>query len=275
MRLTAFTAIVLSIAGCTTTDDAPQPGSLVIEGHIDSDGHPHVLLTSSITPSAEGGNMADNLIRWGKVTVSDGLSEVILTGGMTSDYFPPYHYYNHTMTGVPGRTYTITAEYDGLTASASCRMPEPTPIDDIEINPIEGNDTLRSLTMHITAPADCPAYYHITTRVMPRDTRDYPAMFGTFTASTPGEHLSIPVYRGKHATDTTDFVINMPVGTSVAVTLCRVEKPVYDFWIAYDNIIYFGGSQFISAPASLPGNVAGGYGIWSAQGTDHAVVTVR
>lgn len=273
--ITALIAVTLPTACETEHADTESTTKLVVEGNIDNDGTTEVILTSSLIPTTDGGNMADNLIRWGKITVSDGSSTVILTGGPRAEGFPPYHYFNHSMFGHPGRTYTITVEYDGLTASSSCTMPAPTPIDKLELHPIENNDTLRALTMLITAPDDCPAYYHIVTRVNDRDSGFYPAMFGTFEATLPGEHITVPVYRGKHDTSPEDYVADMPIGTTVTVKLCRVEKSVHDFWLAYENVVYFGGSQFISAAGSLPTNITGGYGVWNAQGTASATIAIE
>lgn len=272
-RLPIFILPLLAASCGSSSSDSPvMPSRLTLEGHIDDNGFASVLLTEAITPSPEGGLISDAVIRWGKITLSDGHSTVILTGGPDNDYAPPYRYFSHALTGRAGRTYTITAEYEGRTVSAVCTMPPPTPIDSLTAGRVAGNDTLRSVTLHFTAPDDCPAYYHISSRLPGRDPRFYPAVLGCVTANTPGEHISVPAYRGKHFTETSDFTPQWPVGSTATVRLERVTHEVYRFWEAFNNVVLFGGSQFIGTPESLPGNISGGYGVWSAQGTSTASI---
>lgn len=44
---------------------------------------------------------------------------------------------------------------------------------------------------------------------------------------------------------------------------------------AYDNASLVDGSIFVGSPGSLPSNVEGGYGVWSAQGVATRTVTVE
>lgn len=46
-------------------------------------------------------NIADNLVRWGKVTVSDGDTAIVLTGGYDKRHFPPFLYKTYDMVGAP------------------------------------------------------------------------------------------------------------------------------------------------------------------------------
>lgn len=85
MKLRNFIVLplLLMLAACDTPADYsldPQP---VIEGWIDSDGYPNVIFTVAYSPEETDVSVADKLIRWGKVTVSDGSDTVVLTGGMS------------------------------------------------------------------------------------------------------------------------------------------------------------------------------------------------
>lgn len=262
---------------CGCSDDAPPPAAprLVVEGHIDSDGYPDVLLNMSMVPSDSEGSVSESMIRWGVVTLSDGEREVILTGGPDNSYFPPYHYYTFDMKGEPGRTYTLHARYKDLSATSTVVMPSPTAIDRLCVTPVAGNDTLRHLTVKFRAPDDCPAYYHLTARVHSNDGRQYPCMLGAHEVVTPGAEVSLPVYRGHGSAVTGKYDADMPVGSDVTVTLARVSREVFLFWRAYDNASLVNGSIFVGAPGSLPSNVAGGYGVWSAQGVCTRTVKIE
>lgn len=272
-KILIFIVIAIALIGCNDTPCDPAPKA-VIEGWIDSDGFPVVMFTSSLTPADAGGNVADMMIRWGKVTISDGSRTEILTGGLSNDFFPPYRYYSYKMKGVPGRTYTIVAEYENLHAEAVCTMPFPTRIDSVRFASIENDDTLRSAMLYFTSPEDSPAYYCVEIRDSLRSGRPYPALFGTVEALDPLKKMTVPIYRPKHKLDTIEFVPQFRVGERLEVGLCRVEKEVYEFWKSYQDNIVFGGSGFIGTSQPLIGNIIGGYGVWSARGLDKVFVEV-
>lgn len=267
-------AIAVLLCRCDSALPEPRP-ELVVEGWIDTDGFPQVMLTLTAVPSDDGMNIADNLVRWGKVTVSDGDTAIVLTGGYDKRHFPPFLYKTYDMVGAPGRTYTVTAEYGGMTARASASMPQPTPVDALEFCPVVGDDSLRSAYLHFTAPDDTPAYYRVLTRVYGVHSRTLPGMLGTFSATTPGEAMRVPVYRPHVDTDTVDFMPHFRIGELVEVKLCRVDRNVYEFWKTYDNEVTFGGSQFVASKHDLCTNIVGGYGVWSVQGSSRGMSIVR
>ena len=243
----------------------------VIEGVFSSEGYPTVLFSSSVSPGVDG-NLSDAVINWGKVTISDGEREVILSGRVDNTYLPPFRYYTYDMKGEPGKTYTVKADFKDLHAESTMTMPHPTPIDSITFAPTE-TDTLRATTLHFTSPADTPAYYYLTLQRNERGAHPSPTLMGTIIADLPLTHYSIPVLKPKIKINSSDpglaqdFVPQLTVGDEWIVELNRVERPVYDFWKAYDNMILFSTSPFISTNESLPTNINGGYGVWSPQGT--------
>jgi len=262
-------------AACDEYEDTPPSPQLVVEGWFNSDGYPEVLLNMSLVPSENENSAIESMIKWGVVTISDGIRTVTLTGGPAPDYFPPFHYYNFEMQGVPGRTYTLTAKYKGLSATSTVTMQRPTPIKRIDVTPVAGCDTLRHVTLHFDAPSDCPAYYHVLSEIHGTDSRALPCMLGTHEVTQPGQSVTIPVYRSNTDTSTTDFQANFPVGTTITITLARISRKVFEFWQAFDNASLVGGSIFVGIPGSLPSNINGGYGVWSPQGVSTATIEVR
>ncbi len=273
LLVSAMTAPVLS--GCDDEDAESVEPRLVVEGWINSGGYPEVLLTMSAVPDGEEGEIASNIVRWGVVKLSDGEREVVMTGRMESGIFPPFRYYNFEMKGVPGRSYTLTAEYRGQTVSSSVTMPSPTRITAIDSRPVEDAGGMRAVTLRFIAPEDSPAYYHVSVREAGVDSRFYPSMLGAVEVASPGEIIEVPVYRGRRSFDDKDFSPHFAVGSTVDVRLERVSESVFRFWRAYDNASLVSGSVFVGSPGSLPGNVAGGYGVWSAQGVDTRSITLE
>ncbi|MDE6458282.1 MAG: hypothetical protein K2L31_06765, partial [Muribaculum sp.] len=63
-------------------------------------------------------------------------------------------------------------------------------------------------------------------------------------------------------------------GDVVEVALCTITPEVYDFWFDYDDVVAFGGNQFVSSAGNLRSNVTGGYGVWSAQGVSRYTLLI-
>ncbi len=269
----SLTLLLLSAIMYTACDDtdAPQTRKAVIEGVINSGDYPSVLFSASVAPGIDG-SLKETVINWGKVTISDGEREVVLTGKVDNAYMPPYRYYTTEMIGEPGKTYTITADFADLHAAASMRMPYPTAIDSITLS--QTTDSLFAATLHFTSPDDTPAYYYLTMAEDRKGSVHRLCMMGTIRADVPGKHYSVPVLRPKVKIDSVKYIAQLKLGEEWNIRLNRVEKEVYDFWTAYDNMILFSASPFISTDESLPTNINGGYGIWSPQGSTSTDIIV-
>ncbi|MDE5876448.1 MAG: DUF4249 domain-containing protein [Muribaculaceae bacterium] len=260
---------------CTGCDEpsVTVPSMPVIEGYISSEGYPSVLFSSSVVPGTDG-NFSESVINWGKVSVSDGKREVILTGRVDDTYMPPFRYYSFDLIGEPGNTYTVRADYKQFHAESSCTMPYPTTIDSITLAETEV-DSLRAASLHFTAPDDVPAYYYLTMNDNDRHSHPQPCMLGTFKAETPSSHCIVAVWKPKSKIESVKYVPQLRIGDEVTVHLNRVPEEVYNFWNAYDNMIMFSTSPFISTDAALPTNIKNGLGIWCVQATSSLALTVK
>lgn len=274
-------AIAAPLTSCNDSiTDAPSPALMVVEGYLDSGGYPRVHITTSVIPTKHEQPITDSFIRWGKVTVSDGDTTIILTGAPDYNEFPPFVYRTYEMWGQPGKRYTITAEYKNLSVSSTATMLSPTPIDSIEFAPIAHSDSLCATFLHFTTAADVPAYYVIQTRSITHGTAFRPSMLGAFVAQSPQTHFRMQVYRAE--SDIDELYTEHPEGLTscfiegeqIAVKLCRVPKEIYDFWNAFNNNALFGDNRFVSGYTRLPSNVAGGYGVWSVQASSTIAATV-
>ena len=258
-------------ASCSYMDE-PEPRVAVIEGTFNSGGYPSVLFSASVSPGIKG-SLNESVINWGKVVISDGEREIVLTGRVDKAYMPPFRYYTTEMVGEAGKTYTITADFKDLHAKASVRMPYPTPIDSLSLTQI--SDSLFATTLHFTSPEDTPAYYYLSMVEKNAGSSHKPCMMGTIRADIAGKHYSIPVLRPKVKIDNGKYVAQLKLGETWNIRLNRVEKEVYDFWTAYDNMLLFSTSPFISTDESLPTNVIGGLGVWSPQGSSSINITIE
>ena len=86
--LTIITSLLLS--SCTEDRFAEAEPQLVVEGWIDADGYPIVMLSLNMPITDQEitfDSLVNSIVIWGKVTISDGEKEVVLTG-RKSDRFP-------------------------------------------------------------------------------------------------------------------------------------------------------------------------------------------
>ena len=123
-RILYIVTCLLLLAGCSY--NPPQDPSMVLEAWIDANGHPVVLIHKSYvlanTPDSVQSLeqiIEEQLIPFGKVTISNGEQEAVMTGRLDTMYMPPYTYTTIDIIGEPGKRYTVTAKYKDLHATAT------------------------------------------------------------------------------------------------------------------------------------------------------------
>lgn len=264
--------IATLMPSCDDNPDAPVHKA-VIEGYIRNGEYPTVFFSSSVIPEISG-NVADAVINWGKVTLTDGDTTVVLTGRVDDSSVPPFVYYTFDMVGTPGKTYSVLAKFKNLKAHASVKMPDQVKIDSIIMTPTE-YDSLRSVTLHFTSPKETPSFFYLSIKKRERGARMLPCMMGTIRTDVPEAHYSIRVLRPRVRIDSANYVPQLIVGEEWIVSLNRTESPVYDFWKAYDDMVMFSSSPFITSSQSLPTNISGGFGVWSVEASTQSLITVQ
>ena len=88
-RIVILITILAFLFGCVgkyQPEDEPQ---IVVEGWIEAGGYPVVILTTTVSvgeQQKDWASLKDHVIRWAKVSISDGEEEVVLTGSHLSSY---------------------------------------------------------------------------------------------------------------------------------------------------------------------------------------------
>lgn len=259
----------ISISGCVERDEFDH--RLVVEGFIADGEYPKICLMQTVDPNQEGMAPSDMVVRWGKISISDGEKTVVLTGGPDKNYFPPYTYTTLDMKGEVGKTYTLTAEYDGLKVSATTTIPTPVLIDSIVAVPSGSDGSRRRLSLYLTSEnkggsGGSQEYYRILTRVRYIHTNLLPGFMGTADNAGESGVLSIPVNRPRTLRDTVGYQTDFLPHEELEIALCTMDRTAYDFWRDYDNAVAFGGSQFLTSSPKLRSNIEGGYGYFFGYG---------
>lgn len=91
-----FCLLLFLLQSCTVDYFVDNKSEIVVEGWIEDNKPPMVILSKTLTLSDEYQSLTDlrdYIVTWAKVSVSDGVDTVVLTGKYDPGYFPPYIYY--------------------------------------------------------------------------------------------------------------------------------------------------------------------------------------
>lgn len=271
----ALSALLLSCSG----DYLPeQNDELVVEGWIEDNGFPVVILTKNINISNKYqslDSLSSRIVRWAKVTVSDGEKSVVLTGRYMKGYTPPYIYTTSHFRGEAGKTYQLTVEYGDFHATATTTIPNTQKIDELSVERCAQSDTLYQISLRYNDDEAEQNYYQIFTRVGGRDVRQYLAAYlGTIDNRVVKPKTKIPVYRGRDI-NTLDYTPYYTINDTVAVKFAHIDRTSYNFWYDYTRNLTTAGNMFFATAASLRSNIIGGTGYWCGMGSDIKYVAIR
>lgn len=284
------TWIIYSLALCfiACTHEPPCPPSLVMEGWIDADGHPVVLIHKSYVMDSTHSSTktleelaAEQLIPFGKVTVSDGTNEVILTGRLDTAYMPPYTYSSLDMVGQVGKTYTVTAKYNDLYVTAKTTIPPIAYLDSMQVNTANPEKVVVTAFMsHIDPNID--AYYALFMRRY-GEKQYLLCPFCVFDGKdAENGQMEMRLYNpygqaSQLGTDTHHFSNDPNLSQqdkTFQLKLARIDYASYQFWKAYNDHLLTHGILFVPIYKNLPGNVVDGYGNFSGMGSSFYVFSI-
>ena len=243
--------------------------TLVVEGWIENDDFPVVILTKTLPVSREFqqvDNLEDYLVRWAKVTVSDGENSVVLTGRYDDMFYPPYVYTTSRIKGEVGKTYYLTVEVDNYYATAKTTICSPPDLDSYKVVKVTGNDTLYQITASFRDYPQEKNYYQFFTKVGENTGHYLSAFLGSIDdEQLQAELVEIPVYRGFMLSEK-EYTPYFCKGEKVSVKFAQLDAEAFHFWDQYSKAESLSSNMFLSVSASLPSNIIGGVGYWSGFG---------
>ncbi|MDE6451090.1 MAG: DUF4249 domain-containing protein, partial [Odoribacter sp.] len=195
-----FVFLFFSLFGCVDEDGMESYRyRLVVEGWIEEGNVAYVILSQNnpLISTVDSTSIENMVIRWAKVTVSDGEKSEILRGRIDGNYFPPFIYHGTELMGQAGKTYTLTVEYSGHVWTAETTIPESLPLTSLRAEPVEGRDTLYSLKATFRDPEGEKNYYKFFTRIMDKKGRFLPSLMGNFDDNLfDGKEMEVTVNQG-------------------------------------------------------------------------------
>ena len=264
-RCAVVACLAMAFVACTDNQLGDGQSQMVVEGWIEDGEFPVVILTRTLPVSTDFVSMdhlGDYIVKWAKVTVSDGQDSVVLTGKYDDRYFPPYIYTTGRMRGKAGSTYRLTVEEDDVVAMAVTTIPQQAPQVAFKVEQRSPSDSLYQITACLTDPADSRDYYQIFSRVGRRTLQYSAAYLGSLSDVTLAAYSEIPVYRGKSLTDSLDYTPYFEPGDSVSVKFAAIDEQSFFFWSDFTKNISLSSNLFLAPSTNISSNVSGALGCW-------------
>lgn len=268
--LFVFSCLLLfGLQSCAPDYFEDKRSELVVEGWIEDNRPPVVILSKTLTLSDKYQSLTDlkdYIVTWAKVSVSDGVDTVVLTGKYDPEYFPPYVYTTGRMFGRVGATYTLMVEYEDIYATAETRiLPSPV-MENMRVVRSEDSDSLYQIEITMRDESPEKDYYQVFTKTGTSSKQFFASYLGYFTDDVITDGTFIPVFRGKSAMDE-DYTPYFKENDSVSVKIAHIDNGAYEFWSTYSKNVDMPSSMFLTAISRVPSNISGALGYWCGMGS--------
>ncbi len=266
------------ITSCNYDELITTSPQLVVEGWIDAGDHPVVILTTTVPVSKidqEVATLEQYVVKWAKVTISDGEQEVVLTGKVDKDYFTQYIYTTSHIRGEAGKGYNLTISYKDFYAEARTTVPEHTKIDSISIEKTNVQNERYRLIAHFTDNPRQKNYYKFFTYTSSSPHQSYASAYqGLIADDFSDSILHVPVYRSKTTDIWEDYEELFTQGEKVRVKFAQMDSTSYEFWKSYEVMSSISRNPLFPATEDLKSNVQGALGYWIGYGADEVTVEI-
>ena len=269
--------LILALVGCSEVVIPVGSPEIVVEGWIEDGGFPVVIVTTSVPASTEyqdWTSLESHLVRWAKVSVYDGETEVVLTGMVNKDYFPPYIYTTSRMKGEAGKTYRLKVEYSGRVETAETTIPASVPIEYVRVVEVDDGYGIVAGIRDDRATKD---YYRFFSMVEDVDSTYVPSFLGLIDDAVLGEGLN-EVYVNSSFNANWKFMqrpaTHFLSDDVVRFRLSTMDEVSFNYWSDYDDIVALSNNPFFPVNKKIRSNVSSGMGYWAGYGSSYHKVSI-
>lgn len=266
------------LAGCATdvvfSQDSPE---IVVEGWIEDGGFPVVIVTTSVPVSTDykdWDTLMDHLVRWAKVSISDGEKEVILTGKMDTDYFPPYIYTTARMRGEAGKKYSLKVEYGGRTETAETTIPSKVPLEYVKV--LERTDGY-GIVAGLKDNTETKDYYKFFTMVEGVDSTYVSSFLGLVDDVVLGEEVTDIAVNSSFVSNFNTIErsqVSYEEDDVVRVRFVTMDETSFNYWSDYDDVTILSTNPFFPVNKKIRSNISSGMGYWAGYGSTYYRVSI-
>ncbi|MBB2151329.1 DUF4249 domain-containing protein [Pedobacter gandavensis] len=235
----------------------------VVEGWIEEGDFPYVILTHNLPffTAVDSAQLAEVIIRYAKVTVSNGTETEVLTATTDKRYFPYFLYRGTSLRGKVGGKYSLKVEYAGNTLTAETEIPNPVSIDSLWF--VEKPKNKRQLNVQIMDAPNEVNYYRLYSK-LEKETVFTPTLMANHDdLFFNGKMLEMQVNRGAANNLTSKHDPYYEAGDTVLVKLSAVPASGYVFWKSLQDELMNGSNPLAGSAKALATNINGpGVGVW-------------
>lgn len=277
-HIISATALFTCLIGCAEVELPVSNPQIVVEGWIESGGYPVVMLTTTVPVGSEiqdEEHLKEYIINWGKVTVSDGEKEIVLTGKKNEDYFPPYIYTTTRIRGEAGKTYSLKVEYSQRTVTARTTIPEPVPLEYLRVGKAKNAEDKYTITGGLKDDPSRKDYYKIFTKTFGKDSIFTPSFMGLINDEILTESVEEIAINGNRSISDSEGSIYFDADDYVMIRFCSLDHESWMYWNDFDEISSLSTNPFFPVTSRIRSNISGGLGYWAGYGATHYMVSVR
>lgn len=267
--------------GCNPDLDYSVKGytqKIIVEAKIESGKYPEVYLSLNVPLSKkiDSTNILDHVIRYAKVTISNGEETEILTSKWDISSFPPYVYKGTEIVGEEGKKYDLKVEYGGYTLYSTTTIPKKLRIDSVVSFPSQQSDTLKSLSVCLNVDMHKKNSFRIYSK-KPKDKKfvETPTLFNAELNLFGNQ-----VFRLSPRPTTTDVYFNessyFALGDTIDIKVCAIDSISTLFFKDLSFFSVVAGNIFTNEVKPLKSNITEpGFGIWYGSAVQHIRYVVK
>lgn len=265
---------------------------LVVEGNIEQDQPPFVMLTktSGYFDPTDLAAIQNSFVHGATVTVSNGTNTVQLQElctsqlpdslkplvaeliGVSLDAIVSFDFCLYTtldplIFGEIGKTYALSIQAEGKSLSATTTIPTPIPMNRYWYKDQPGYSNFGYLWFELNDPPAIGNAYRIYTQRAGKDTRYIPVYGSVFDDGFfNGLTFEAFTFRGQEPNsnapdDVAETAEYYEQGDTIYIKFCSIDQPHFQFLQSFEVAAFNNGNPF-AAPATIKSNITGGLGIW-------------
>lgn len=288
MRIKAVFLFCCAFIACekdVTVNLPTGEDQMVVEGTIETDEYPEVILTRSLNyfSHISVDQLQNAFVHNATITVSDGTNTMQLrefykdtTNRVRWYYYTADSTQADVFKGKRGRSYTLRIAVEGKTYQATTNIPgQGMEIDSIWSELNEKDPSLVKLMARITDPASRGNYVRYKTARNGGVFR--PGINSTIDDQiVNGTTFDIMLEAGHDRTQNINYDTYgyFKPGDSVRIWFSNIDKNTFDFWRTLDFAYATNGNVF-SSPLQVRGNIPGALGYWGGYAVTYRSARMR
>ncbi len=279
--LILFSGLLLSllIVSCEREieiDLGENEETIVVEGIIEAGGNPRVLVSKNRGffnnfPSDIVALLDTFILQDAEVSVSVGQDTFPLTFVFNLLEYPFAYYTTNALVGEVGKTYYLTVQALGKTATARTTIPPPVPVDSLYfgLNVFDVNeDSLGFLYATYKDPDTLGNAYRLYAKKSSE--AQYFPVNGAITNDDFINGKNVTFFSGQSnkpfAVQDTFIDQNFfyRLGDTIQIKFCSIGNREFEFYNTFEAALGTNGNPFAS-PIIIKSNIEGGLGVWCGQ----------